>query len=157
MSKKQKMKPIWVYSPWTVSVNDMYVKGRIKSDKYRAYLQDLEYWLLKQGLPKFRTTDPIQARNFFFPPNNLVRDIDNPNKTLFDGYKSKSVIIDDRYIKKLIVTFCPPVERGAIITEFSLYDPSEDEQEEVKALMSRFHLTPYLTQKQKAKLRRKTK
>ena len=64
-SKKQKMKPIWVYSPWTVSVNDMYVKGRIKSDKYRAYLQDLEYWLLKQGLPKFRTTDPIQARNFF--------------------------------------------------------------------------------------------
>ncbi len=142
--------PIQIKSPWSVSTNAIWVpvRGRlVTSNEYKQYIRDLGLELLAQHLPKFVTTLPILARVYLFPPDTKVRrDIDNWEKSLFDGLVSNGVLLDDRFIKKMLVVDCPPVKNGAIIIEFENFDPREDSAKIIE-LMNRFKLVPYYDKK----------
>ena len=144
--------PIQIKSPWSVSTNAIWVpvRGRlVTSNEYKQYIRDLGLELLAQHLPKFHTTLPISARVYLFPPDTKVRrDIDNWEKSLFDGLVSNGVLLDDRFIKKMLVIDCPPVKNGAIIIEFENFDPREDNAKIIE-LMNRFKLVPYYDKKTK--------
>lgn len=144
--------PIQIKSPWSVSTNAIWVpvRGRlVTSNEYKQYIRDLGLELLAQHLPKFHTTLPILARVYLFPPDTKVRrDIDNWEKSLFDGLVSNGVLLDDRFIKKMLVVDCPPVKHGAIIIELENFDPREDNAK-ISELMNRFKLIPYYDKKTK--------
>lgn len=144
--------PIQIKSPWPVSTNAIWVpvRGRlVTSNEYKQYIRDLGLELLAQHLPKYHTTLPILARVYLFPPDTKVRrDIDNWEKSLFDGLVSNGVLLDDRFIKKMLVIDCPPVKNGAIIIELENFDPREDSAKIIE-LMNRFKLVPYYDKKTK--------
>lgn len=152
--------PIQIKSPWSVSTNAIWVpvRGRlVTSNEYKQYIRDLGLELLAQHLPQFLTTLPILARVYLFPPDTKVRrDIDNWEKSLFDGLVSNGVLLDDRFIKKMLVIDCPPVQHGAIIIELENFDPREDNAKIIE-LMNRFKLIPYYDKKTKTKMKKERK
>lgn len=96
--------------PYPPSINQYYAhskrKGKRVLTKEAIAYKNLLAWQVK--LAKFRNTIemPVIAWIEFYPKDNHVRDIDNPQKALFDALQYAGVIKNDRLIREQHVKMC---------------------------------------------------
>ena len=93
--------------PAPPSVNNLFantVRGRFKTPRYKAWLQEAG-WRLREQLP-----DPVPGRVVVMlgiERNNLRSDLDNQAKALLDLLTAHKVIEDDRYVTALVMAWMP--------------------------------------------------
>ena len=112
--------------------------------KYRSYLKNAVAYYVAQGSPKISTKEPLEVALRLFPPHNRSYDIDNRIKPTLDAMTRAGLWIDDRYVRKLTVTACVPVQKGAVVVEIARYD-EEREREKMDLLIAMFGLKLFET------------
>lgn len=149
-------KTISILLPWSPSANEIWrsLRGTGKpylAAKYRVYLKNVLAYYTAQGAPKFANKEPLQVALRLFPPHNRSYDIDNRIKPTLDALTRAGLWIDDRYVRKLVVTAYVPVEKGAVVVEIEPFD-EERENEFVATILSWYglkRLSPKTQKKQR--------
>ena len=86
-----------------LSVNKAWKGQRFKTGDYKNFCEDFAI-KLPNNIKRFNDKREIQIIIVFYLYNYTMRDIDNNLKPLLDQLVSNGIILDDRYIKRLIVS-----------------------------------------------------
>lgn len=134
--------------PYPVTVNRYLIRtknGRyIKSEKYRKYIKDFNYFLINQGM----TVDEewmsfsenvlsYEVRIRIFYRDKKKRDIDNILKPILDSFCSYGLIKDDSLIRSIFISkgYFPygstnyPIDGGIPVTESMFLNEMCDNRE----------------------------
>lgn len=101
--------------PFPPTVNHYWKRGRGRTyitAQGKAYAWEVAA-IVKQA--RFKAPDGFLSMTvMLYPPDNLVRDVDNYNKALLDSLVKAGAIKDDSLIKRLTVEMCEKRAGGAV-------------------------------------------
>lgn len=82
-----------------LSANEMYIKGRTYSEKYKMYIQLIAYQV-GQAVETYDV--PISIRVVMAVKNNRTRDLDNIFKPLFDTLQNLYYFENDNLVDEIV-------------------------------------------------------
>ena len=123
--------------PMPPSINDYYSITKNRQGTPIVYIKPKGKWYRQQvyftTCTKFKKVDnPFWVNRLYiyikFYPRNLIRDIDNPLKCLFDSITHAHIWKDDRYVRKCFLDFADkPSSRNYL--ELSICNDFEEYKE----------------------------
>ena len=92
--------------PFPLSVNNLFFntkRGRVKTTRYQAWLQEVSSVLKSQGL--VYVPGDVSVEILVIKPDRRRRDLDNMAKSIIDALVLNGVIDDDSLIQKILLAW----------------------------------------------------
>ena len=107
--------------PYPPSVNHYYLRGRILSDKAKAYRKEVYYTVPRIDALK----GPLRVDMDVYPRSRRRYDVDNLAKATLDALTNAGIWADDSQVVSLCITKRDVVKGGQIVLRVSRWEQTD--------------------------------